>query len=95
MTPELRAHYLDLIAQCGALPHDEKAQIAKRHFQELLGPPAPEPADAFADKMHLLISALVVAQVRGNVDDERTVTRQIRQMIAAAFMGASANESRH
>jgi hypothetical protein len=55
MIPECRANYLDLIAQCEALPDDEEAQALREGLLKSLEPPPPP--DPIADRNNELMAA--------------------------------------
>lgn len=85
MTPETRARYLDLIAQCEALPDDEEAQALREGLLKSLEPPPPP--DPIADRTNELMVAYAWALIDKDEAAISVAVRNMRQWLAAVFAG--------
>lgn len=85
MTPETRARYLDLIAQCEALPDDEEAQALREGLLKSLEPPPPP--DPIADRTNELIAAYAWALIAKDEAAIRLAVKNMRQWITSVFAG--------
>jgi hypothetical protein len=83
MTPETRARYLDLIAQCEALPDDEEAQALREGLLKSLEPPPPPDPD----RTNELMVAYAWALIDKDEDAIRLAVKNMRVWLAAVFAG--------
>jgi cyanate lyase len=85
MSPETRARYLELIAECDALPDDEDAQALREGLLKSLEPPAPP--DPIAERTNELLAVYFWALVDKDEEAIRVAVKNMRQWLMAVFAG--------
>ena len=85
LTSDDRQWYLELIAQCEALPHDEEAQALREGLLKTLEPPAPP--DAIAEHTEQLISDYAWALLSEDQAAIREAVKNMRLWLATVFAG--------